>query len=375
MDDVTGPTPTPEIERFVEDIARVLMAAGATPDPAADRHPGHARWRHDSIEDVVVRTIVDSAADRGLVCLSMSLAAGYRFAAFLPDAVDAASRPWILVDVLRPGESLPDPKPVSKPDALPTGWKLVRGIRYEEPAFFTVLGPEGVGKTTLCNNLIRIFRNYPIAFRQFHHTSEWKGGNPEDAAMTASAKIQAETFGEAHQEEAHQGSSSGLRSAVRRVLPRWLYRNISAFRAELIYMQRVATYLANCHFNSELVIADRYCYDRLVRWRNLGKPRGQRIGAYLVSRLMRRPFHAFVLRDTPARIAARKQAMPEWEIARHQEMLAAVCRRYTVPFEEIWVSDLDADAVAQLVAQRILESTGNTVFDLIDRHLAEASQR
>jgi hypothetical protein len=251
----------------------------------------------------------------------------------------------------------------------------VRDIRYEEPAFFTVLGPEGVGKTTLCNNLIRIFRNYPIAFRQFHHTSEWKGGNSEDAAMTASAKIQAETFGNTHQEEAYQGSSSGLRSAVRRVLPGWLYRNISAFRAELIYMQRVATYLANCHFNSELVIADRYCYDRLVRWRNLKKLRGQRIGAHLVSRLMRRPFHAFVLRDTPARISARKQAMPEWEIAKHQEMLVAVCRRFDVPFEEIWVSDLDADAVAQLVARRILESTGTTVFDLIDRHLAEISQR
>jgi thymidylate kinase len=249
------------------------------------------------------------------------------------------------------------------------------GTRYEEPAFFTILGPEGVGKTTLCNNLIRIFRNYPIAFRQFHHTSEWKGGNPDDAAMTASAKIQVETFGDTHHEEARQGSSSGIRSAVRHAMPSWLYRNISAFRAELIYMRRVVTYLMNCHFRGELVIADRYCYDRLVRWRNLKKPPGQRIGAYLVSRLMRRPFHAFVLRDTPERIAARKQAMPEWEIAKHQEMLVAVCRRFGVPFEEIWVSDLDADAVAQLVARQILESTGNTVFDLIDRHLAEASQR
>ena len=234
--------------------------------------------------------------------------------------------------------------------------------RYENPAFFTILGPEGVGKTTLCNNLIKIFRKFPIRFRQFHHTAEWKGGYHADEAMTLTSKLK-------QQKEASlevNRAPAKMPSFLRKCLPKNALHNLSAFRAELIYMDRVSKYLKAGHKAKDLVISDRYCYDRLVRWQNLNKAPGQRLGARLVCRLMRRPIAAFVLRDSAENIHSRKQVMSMQEIELHQEMLVRTCTKLRVPFEELWVTKKTAECVASLVTKRILELAGHRMFEVVN---------
>jgi len=45
---------------------------------------------------------------------------------------------------------------------------------YNEPGLFSILGPEGVGKSTLCFNIQNVLENSPIKFDTFHHTGAWK---------------------------------------------------------------------------------------------------------------------------------------------------------------------------------------------------------
>ena len=45
-------------------------------------------------------------------------------------------------------------------------------LYYNQPGLFSILGPEGVGKSTLCFN-IQIL-NSSIKFHTFHHTGAWK---------------------------------------------------------------------------------------------------------------------------------------------------------------------------------------------------------
>ena len=150
---------------------------------------------------------------------------------------------------------------------------------------------------------------------------------------------------------------------LRRMLPENILQNLSSFRAELIYMNRVRSYIRDGNEGRNLIISDRYCYDRLVRWTNLKKSPGQRLGASLVCHLMQRPAKAFVLRDTPKNIHARKPAMSIHEIGLHQSMLVDACTKMKVPFEELWVTGNSAECVASIVTKRILEIASHRFFE------------
>ena len=50
-------------------------------------------------------------------------------------------------------------------------------VPYQCPGLFSILGPEGVGKTTLCEGITRAFNGYPLDFVQFHHANAWKSGD------------------------------------------------------------------------------------------------------------------------------------------------------------------------------------------------------
>ena len=55
-------------------------------------------------------------------------------------------------------------------------------VPYQCPGLFSILGPEGVGKTTLCEGITRAFNGYPLDFVQFHHANAWKSGDSRKAA-------------------------------------------------------------------------------------------------------------------------------------------------------------------------------------------------
>lgn len=371
MDAVTAVAPRPAIAEFATRLAEAVTARGGAAVPEKSRVDGHMVSRLpanalDEVEQIAVRI----AKSLDLVEVTQRQSGGLRVAAFSP-AISKSRRAWALADLeTGDGPRLFAPPPPREAPAL-SAWRVARGVRYEEPALFTVMGPEGVGKTTLCNNLIRIFSGYPMPFRQIHHTAEWKGGSMADPAMREARAIKGSETITPAKAASNQGR---LRAALRAVLPGHIRRQIGSFLAELAYMRQLSAILARSYFAGELVISDRYCYDRLVRWRNLGKPLGQRLASKLVCRTMRRPLHAFLLFDEPERIHARKQIMPCWEIEQHQSMLITTCEHFGVSFEVVRVTEMKEDLLAEFVARRILTLAGTRLFPMIDAGFAAISR-
>ena len=152
----------------------------------------------------------------------------------------------------------------------------------------------------------------------------------------------------------------------RKFVPGALKNQILPVPVEIQYVDQVTRILTETHYANQMVLSDRYCYDRYVRWRNLSKPPTLRLVTRLECMFLRRPLHAFLLQDDAASIFARKQVMPLWEIEQHQTMLAEACRRFGVAHEIIQLDGRDAVDIASHIAKRMLEITGPKIFDLID---------
>lgn len=271
--------------------------------------------------------------------------------------------------VVRVGETKPFPAEHAPKTPAAQSLLQMMQVKYNVPAVFTVLGPEGVGKTTLCEGMEEVFKGYPIPCMQFHHTAAWKA---QEREKTGTLEAQAGTT---------EVKTTSAKTTVppQRSLPyrmlRGVWRALSndaiksqvgGFIGEFTYMENVLRLLTQAHENNRLVIADRYCYDRLVRWRNLKKPAMQRFGSYLTCVFMRKPFYAFILRDTPERIFQRKQTMPMWEIELHQEHLKNVTSSFTERYELVDVSQMSgAIEVRAAVIRKIFRQLGAGVFDLI----------
>lgn len=272
-------------------------------------------------------------------------------AVFDPDLSQVGAR-WVRLQTRLEGEA---PAPASRTAA---------------GAFFTVMGPEGVGKTTTCGLVEDIFAGFPLQMRQFHHTAFWKGdGNAdlEDGTGAVSRHREAEPEATQTAGAAPRGLPYRLaRTIWRRGVPAALKTQILAVPGELQYYRRISRLLESARQAGEIALIDRYCYDRYVRWQNLAKPASQRFMARLQCRFMRRPVMAFLLHDEPTRIHARKPVMPLDEIERHQPMLVDTCRRYRVPHAVVALDGRDAPAVAADIARRILLALGPRVFDLMD---------
>ena len=245
--------------------------------------------------------------------------------------------------------------------------------KYNQPAFFTVMGPEGVGKTTACGMVAEIYSRLPIPMRMFHHTAHWKGdGNQTLTGYEATVKSTSqsnEPHKMAHAAKDHTPRSTAyrvLRTIWRGLVPDSMKRQLLAVPGELQYMDHLTGMLCLTHMSNEIALSDRYCYDRYVRWLNLDKPFTQRLLARIQCTVMRRPLRAFVLTDTAERIFARKESMPKWEIEKHQSMLISVCTKYGVPFDEIDLEGRDAATIATIIANRILRYIGPDIFDLIE---------
>ena len=246
-------------------------------------------------------------------------------------------------------------------------YHLVTNIKYNEPAFFCVLGPEGAGKTTLCKNIENIFSNYPLDFYQFHHVSEWRYKQSNKYNNENDIKNNSEILRDSKDLLYRRSLKQYLVKFIKFFLPESLNINISAAIGELNYMRNVITILGKTHDLEQIVLSDRYCYDRYVRWKNLNKPFAQRIMSFFTCCIMRRPYQAFILRDDASRIYKRKKSMPEWEIKVHQEMLVNTCMKFNVNYEEIFLQNYDAVALSKLVTAKILKGASNHVFFLLDK--------
>ena len=275
---------------------------------------------------------------------------GYSLAALRgPKAVN---RPWISEHARAPRDGAVVP---SLPSRLWT-------VPYNAPAFFAIIGPDGVGKSTTCEHVTDIFNGYPIRFRQFHHVLAWK----RSIDSRAHAKASTVGAGEGDAGRKRGAAYRAARGLWRNLVPAFVKQQILPVPAEIQYIDQVTRILSEAHFANQMVLSDRYCYDRYVRWQIMTKPSSLRFVTTLECMVLRRPTCAFLLQDDPATIYSRKPAMPVREIENHQPMLAEACRRFDVPHEIIDLGGQHAVDIACRIAKRMLEITGPNVFDLIE---------
>ena len=356
MDELTHEQASPPILEFENSVGQKLHAEGMTLTNAQSE----GQCILTSVTSLplarITTLLLDEAKRFGLIAIPQSSTKNLSVIVFDPTHASGFTRTWSLLAI---SMTKPIPDQQNFNPLVSAIFQLRFLTNRRPPLFFTILGPEGVGKTTLCNNLIKNFQRFPIRFRQFHHTAEWKGGHDADDAMTLASNLKQQTKHPPQREP----SPTRMPTFLRRMLPENVLHNLSSFRAELIYMNRVRSYIRDGNEGRNLIISDRYCYDRLVRWTNLKKSPGQRLGASLVCHLMQRPTKAFVLRDNPENIHARKQAMSIHEIGLHQRMLVDACTKMKVPFEELWVTGKTAECVASIVTKRILEIASHRIFE------------
>ena len=204
---------------------------------------------------------------------------------------------------------------------------------YNQPGLFSILGPEGVGKSTLCSNIQNILKNSPINFDTFHHTGAWKN------------KVEINKL----------KKNKPIKKNISKIIPQFIKIQIDAFRGEIKYFLNLVKILYKNHNENLITIIDRYSYDRYVRWVNLNKPLFQKIGAILVCYLLKKPSKCFILTDDPERIFKRKKIMPVWEIKLHISKLQKLCTFMKVNVEIIDLRNVDQFSLRDLVIRKIIE--------------------
>ena len=215
--------------------------------------------------------------------------------------------------------------------------------QYNKPGFFSVLGPEGVGKTTLCRNLSNYFNNTPFEFYSFHHTGEWKKGFNRDQKIKAQKKTS--------------------KNILKSLLPNSLKNQIGSIIGEKNYFVNMISILFEASQKEKIILSDRYCYDRYIRWKNLRKPLFQILASKFFCLVLKKPVKCFILIDNPYRIQRRKNIMPIWEIKKHQEMLVEICTKYKVNFKIIDFSKYNEKQARDHVVDQILECQKNIIIN------------
>lgn len=212
---------------------------------------------------------------------------------------------------------------------------------YNQPGLFSILGPEGVGKSTLCFNIQNILKNSPINSDTFHHTGAWKN------------KVEINKV----------KKNTPIKKNISKIIPQFIKIQIDAFRGEIKYFLNLVKILYKNHNENLITIIDRYSYDRYVRWVNLNKPLFQKIGAILVCYLLKKPSKCFILTDDPERIFKRKKIMPVWEIKLHISKLQKLCTFMKVNVEIIDLRNVDQFSLRDLVIRKIIEEKKDFIID------------
>lgn len=224
------------------------------------------------------------------------------------------------------------------------------------PCWFTILGPDGVGKSTTVAALTELMKELPIEFKQFHHMQETKGvalrKAREKAALDEATKVG----------WLNRWCRTVLRFGWRQLLPASARVTIVALQGEVLYAWRVNKLLSAGHFQGQLVVMDRYCYDRYVKALIIPLVGIQRHLLRISTRMMRRPRLAFLLTDDPAAVHARKQELDPAEIAAYFDRMRGECTRLGVNLREVPIMRRQTPEVAREILSTILKSAGEDLF-------------
>lgn len=219
-------------------------------------------------------------------------------------------------------------------------------VHYHSVPFIVISGPDGVGKTTLLNNILRLFETLPFQTNSFHHTGLTKDKN-------ASPKI-------VREEEMSLG-----RRLRRRFTPASVKKIYGAVSGEVKYAITINKEILKGFYTGMLVFSDRYIYDRAIKMRMIpGKMSISKITTRINARLMRKPMAMIVPTDEPQAIFKRKQELTPDEIALYYtEMDKMLCGAPCV--HKIGVAGKSPEELALEATQKILRSLEPMIFNLI----------
>ncbi|PCJ99936.1 MAG: hypothetical protein COA45_03745 [Zetaproteobacteria bacterium] len=217
-------------------------------------------------------------------------------------------------------------------------------IHMHTPSFIVISGPDGVGKTTLLRNILRLFETLPFNTANFHHTGLGK-------AKTKPV-------------ESKEENMSLGRRLRRRYTPKAIKVIYGSISGELRYAMRINKEVMTNFYRGTLTFSDRYIYDRTVKMHMLPDKLwitkiATRINAYL----MRNPTVMIVPTDSAKAIFKRKQELQPDEIIRYYDDLTGVMKRCSVPcMHEIGVAGKSPEELAVEATQYILHSLSPLIF-------------
>ncbi|WP_300302004.1 hypothetical protein [Ferrovibrio sp.] len=285
---------------------------------------------------------------------------------FEPDAV----RRW-----------LADPKPLPRRTSSPApAWRdriamlcvkylfFLPILSYE---FFSLHGPDGVGKTTTCREMEALFTGLPIGLYMFHHSEGWKHGRrrPRETAAAAPRQVAAPLAAAGSAESSQTGQAAGplhrVLRAIYRLLPEGL-QDLWVWNSHFInYNRNFSRFLYRYRGKGEILFSDRYLYDVRIKYIvETPKPKWL-VRAYykLHCGLIPPPSYAYILTDDPAAIASRKNELTASQIEKFIGAIRIALQQHGVAAEEIAIAGRSPQAVAIDIATRLFRRMDARVIE------------
>jgi len=234
------------------------------------------------------------------------------------------------------------------------------------PMLFTIHGPDGVGKTTVTQEISKILSEYPFAHDVFHHISGWK----KKPVLTENI-------------DSHNKSDSrDLAVPLWRKILRVIYRNSPEFiQAIWLYSSNYIKYSSNLNrhilkrfYGHKIVVCDRYIYDLWAK--EQVAPAYSKILFplhYLFNRALRFPIRTFLINDDPTEIYKRKQELSVDQISQYQDSMDNIVQSLNVPTLKILVSGRKPRDIAREMVTVILKDIDPEVFNLMREEAVKKS--
>jgi len=247
--------------------------------------------------------------------------------------------------------------------AMPLNARIIQTMRRElyffsrpSPLFFTIHGPDGVGKTTTCAEITKIFDRLPIPFTSFHHITGWKRRNGSDTQTSMPDQ----------KALADSKENINLRWFLRRVyrsLPKSVQQAYVLAAGYALYLRSLNKLISETNRGAYVTLVDRYIYDMVAK----NVIRG---GSYswihrLFVQLAQRPIRAFILNDLPEAIRGRKQELTLSEITAYRSVIIALAKGRGVRVHDVEVTGRTPKTVAQLIAAIILDDCSHALLVLL----------
>ena len=192
-----------------------------------------------------------------------------------------------------------------------------------------VSGPDGVGKTTLINELSKILLSFPINTDLVHHMY-WK----KKMKLNKIASQEVKSF------------KNIFKTVLRKIIPRPITHIINLCLGEYYYIKSLSKIFYNSYSNSSLVILDRYIIDRYAKMISIGKnDRSTKITKGVIP-FLKKPLVQIYLLDDPHKIAKRKQELNEKQISLYQNILLEQNKG-----EVVWVNNRNPHEIALQIAR------------------------